>query len=157
MALSHIDFTGHPHMACIHLMACLVDGRSYTLLACQRALHNCPHCCINGIQYRPNSSHTRMRMGSPSHVISTSSSLKTVTSVLVNMDMVPSLEVLPTLINDVRKTWKVSACRAHAESVWNGSRVTCFAWLVPILATPTLRVDCHRMGRPALAQSLSLI
>jgi hypothetical protein len=108
------------------------------LLACRSALcacldgcfgFHCPHCCINGIWYRPHSSRTPMRMGLPLHVISSSSSLKTVTPDLVNTDMVPSLEVLPTLINDVRKSWKVSACRACAESLWNGSRVTCLPGL----------------------------
>ncbi len=88
------------------------------LLACWRALRACldgrlgclcPHCCINGIWYWPHSSHTLMRMCLPLHVISKSSSLKTVTPVLVNTDMVASLEVLPMLINDVGKSWKVSA------------------------------------------------
>jgi hypothetical protein len=50
-----------------------------------------------------------MRMGLPLHVMSTSSSLNTVTPFLVNTDMVPLLETLPTLINNVGKSWKVSA------------------------------------------------
>ncbi len=66
-----------------------------------------------------------MRMGLPLHVMSTSSSLNTVTLVLVKTDMVPLLEVLPMLISNVRKSWKVSACLACAESLWNRSRVTC--------------------------------
>ncbi len=33
MALSHVDFTGYPHTACIHFIPCSVDGRSYTLFA----------------------------------------------------------------------------------------------------------------------------
>jgi hypothetical protein len=65
------------------------------------------------------------RMGLPLHVMSTSSSLNTVMPVLVKTDMVPSLEVLPTLINNVGKSWKVSACLARADSLWNGSQVTC--------------------------------
>ena len=54
-----------------------------------------------------------MRMGSPLHVIRTSFSLKTAIPVLVNTDMVPLLDVLPTLIKDVRKSWKVLVCRAY--------------------------------------------
>jgi hypothetical protein len=83
--------------------------------------------------------------GSPLHVISTSSSLK-----IVKTDTVPLLAVFPTLINNVWKSWKVFACCAHADSLWNGSRATCFAWFVPPFATPTLCVDCHRMGRSTL-------
>ena len=135
------------------------------LLVCQRALHacldgclghHCLRCCINGIRYWPGSSCTPMRMGLPLHVISTSSSLKTVTPLLVNIDMVPLSKVLPTLIRDVGKSWKVSTCCACTESLWNGSWMTGFAWLVPPLATPTLRVNCCRMERPALTQSLLL-
>ena len=131
------------------------------LLVCQRALctcldgHfgcHCPHCCINVIWCCPLPSCTLMRMGLPLHVISTSSSLKTVTPVLVKTDMVPLLEVLPMLIKDVWKPWKVSACLARTNSLWNGSWVTCLAWLVPPFATPTLRVDGHRMGRPVVMQ-----
>ncbi len=62
-------------------------------------------------------------MGLPLHVMSTSSSLNTVTPVLVKTDMVPLSEVLPTLISNVGKFWKVSACLAHADSLWNGSQV----------------------------------
>ena len=93
-----------------------------------------------------------MRTGLPLNVISTSSSLKTVTSVLVlvKMDMVPSLEVFSALINVIGKSWKVSACPACTDSLWNGSQVTCFTWLVPPFATLTLCVDCRRMGMPAL-------
>ncbi len=64
-------------------------------------------------------------MGLPLHVMSTSSSLNTVMLVLVKTDMVPSSEVLPTLINNVGKFSKVSACLARADSLWNGSRVMC--------------------------------
>jgi hypothetical protein len=66
-----------------------------------------------------------MRTGLPLHVMSTSSSLKTVMPVLVKTDMVLLLEVLPMLINNIRKFWKVSACLACADSLWNGSQVTC--------------------------------
>ncbi len=66
-----------------------------------------------------------MRMGLPLHVMSTSSFLNTVMSVLVKTEMVPSSEVLPMLINNVEKFWKVSACLARAEKLWNGSQVMC--------------------------------
>ena len=64
----------------------------------------------------------------------------TVTPVLVSTDTVPLLAVLPTLIEDAGKSWKVLACRARADSLWNGSLVTCFAWLFPPLATLPLHV-----------------
>ncbi len=102
-------------LACRSAFCACLDGR----LGC-----HCPCCCINGIWYHPLPSRTPMRMGSPLHVMSTSSSLNTVTPVLVKTDMVPSSEVLPTLINGVGKFWKVSACLAHPDSLWNGSRVT---------------------------------
>ncbi len=73
----------------------------------------------------PLLSRTPMSMGLPLYVMSTSSSLNTVSPVLVNTDIVPSLEVVPTLINDVGKSWKVSACLALADSLWNGSWVMC--------------------------------
>jgi hypothetical protein len=104
------------------------------LLACRSAFRtyldghlgcHYPHCCINGIQYCPLPSRTPMRMGLPLHMMSTSSSLNTVMPVLVKTDMVLLPEVLPTLINDVGKFWKVSACLACADSLWSGSQVTC--------------------------------
>ena len=55
VALSQVDLTGYPHTTCIHLIACSVDGRSYTLLACLRIFfaflyggrgrHWPLHCC----------------------------------------------------------------------------------------------------------------
>ena len=98
-ALIHVDLTGYPHTACIHLMACSMDGRSYTLLAfwsaaLMRALGfrgcHCPFCCINGMRYRPCSSRVPISIGMPLHVMSTSCSLCTVTPSLVNIEMVPS-------------------------------------------------------------------
>ncbi len=103
-------------LACCSAFCACLDGH----LGC-----HCPRCCINGIWFCPLSSHTPMRMGLPMHVMSTSSSLNTVTPVLVKIDMVPSLEVLPTLISDVGKFWKVSACSARTDSLWNGSQATC--------------------------------
>jgi hypothetical protein len=115
-----------------------------------------PVVCIKGLWYRPLPSRTPMRMGLPLHVMSTSSSLNTVTPVLVKTDMVPLLKVLPMLIYNVGKFWKVFACLARTDSLGNGSWVTCLAWLLPPLATPTIRVDGCRMRRPALMQSFLL-
>ncbi len=147
-------------------MACSVEGRSYTLLACRsifracldgrRGCH-CPRCCTNGIQYRPWLSLTPMSMGSPLHVISTSASLKTLTPSFVKTETVPLSAVLPTLIRDEGKSWNVSVFVALAESCRKGSWVTYLAVLVPPLATPTFCVDGRRMGRPALRQSFSLM
>ncbi len=153
-------------MAWIHLMACLVNGKSYALLACWSAFLarldgcrscHCPHCCINGIRYCPWTSLTPMRMDLPLHVMRTSSSLNTLTPSFVKTDTVPLLAVLPTLIKEVGKSWNVSACLDWAESCQNGSWVTYFALLVPPLATPTLRVDGCKMGRPALRRSFLLM
>ena len=78
MARSHVDLTGYPHTACIHLIACSMDGRSYTLLASWSAFLAffdghcgclCPLCCTSGIWYCPCSLRLQMRIGSPLHVI----------------------------------------------------------------------------------------
>jgi len=106
---------------------------------------HCPRCCINGIRYLPWLSLTPMRMGSPLHVMSTSSSLNTLTPSFVNTDTVPSSAILPTLIREVGKSWNVSARIAWAENCQNGRWVTYVALLVPPLATPTFCVDCCRM------------
>ena len=165
-ALIHVDLTGYPHTACIHLMACSIEGRSYTLLAfwsaaLMRALgfRGChwPFCCINGIRYRPCSSRVPISIGMPLHVMRTSCSLCTVTPSLVKIEMVPSSEVLPTLINDVGKSSKVSAWFAVGDSCWNGSCVTCFAVLLPPLATPTRLFDRRSIGSPAATRSRSLM
>ncbi len=89
-------------------------------------------------------------MGSPLHVMNTSSSLNTLMPSCVKTETVSLSAVLPTLIKEVVKSWNVSACIAQAESCRNGSWVTYLALLVPPLATPTFCVDGRRMGRPAL-------
>ena len=87
-----------------------------------------------------------MSSGAPLHLISTSVSLCTVTPVLVNMEMVPSSEVFPTLINDVGKLVNVSAVVARFDNCGKGSRVTFFALHVPPFATSTFLLDGRRMG-----------
>ena len=89
-----------------------------------------------------------MSSGAPLHLISTSVSLClcTVTPVLVNMEMVPSLEVFPTLINDVGKLVNVSAVVARFDNCGKGSCVTFFALHVPPFATSTFLLDGRRMG-----------
>ena len=72
-------------------------------------------------------------MGSPLHVMSTSSSLYTVTPSFVNADMVPSSDVFPTLISDDVKILNVYASFAFADSFWKGNRVTYVALLLPPL------------------------
>ena len=88
------------HSAC---RACL-DGH----LGC-----HCPCCCINGIWYCPLLLRTPMSMGSPLHVMSTSSSLKTVMPALVNTDIVPLSEVLPTLINNIGSPGRCLLAHSH--------------------------------------------
>lgn len=129
IALIQVDLTGYPQTACIHLMACSVEGKSYTLFACRRTCLafllglcgcHCPCCCVSGILYLPCSSHTLMRIGSPLHVIKTSFSSKRVTPSLVNMETVPLSAVLPTLISDVGKSSKVLAVAARSKRLEMG-------------------------------------
>ena len=77
-AANHVDFTGYPQTVCIHLIACSVDGKSYTLLACCNIFCACldglrgrhyPRCWINGRRYRPLSSGAPISIGLPLHVI----------------------------------------------------------------------------------------
>ena len=150
MALSQVDLTGYPQTACIHLMACLVDGRSYTLLACRSSFHACldgylgcqwPRCCINGIRYCPWLSWMPKRIGSPLHVMRMSSSLNTLMPSFLNTKTMPLSDVLPMLIRDVGKSWNVSACLNCADSFQKGSWVTYLALLVPPSMTPMWRVS----------------
>jgi hypothetical protein len=98
-----------------------------------------------------------MRIGSPLHVMRTSSSLNTLTPSFVKTETVPSSDVLPMLIRDVGKSWNVSACLDCADSFQKGSWVTYLALLVPPFATLTRRVEGLRIGRPALRWSCLLM
>jgi len=76
---------------------------------------------------------TPINIGSPLHVMSTSSSLYTVTPSFVNTDMVPSSAVCGlshTHYDDV-KSLNVSASVALADSFWNGNFVT-YVGLLPL-------------------------
>ena len=112
---------------------------------------------MSGILYRPLLSRTPMSIGSPLQGINTSSSLGTVTPSFVKMESVPSSDVLPTLMSDDGKCWKVSAFVARFESWGNGNCVTLVAVLVSPLATRTVLVDRRRMGKPASFLSSSLM
>ncbi len=57
-----------------------------------------------------------MRIGSPLHVMRTSSSLNKLTLSFVKTKTVLSSDVLPMLIRDVGKSWNVSACLDCADS-----------------------------------------
>ncbi len=155
MALSQVDLTGYPHTACIHFIPCSVEGRSYTLFAissaCQAFLDgvlgcHCPLFWTSGMRYHPCSSRTPMSSGAPLHLMSTSVSLCTVTPVLVKIDMVPSSDVFPTLINDVGKLVNVSAVVARFDNFGKESCVTFFDLHFPPFATSTFLLDEHRMG-----------
>ena len=87
-----------------------------------------------------------MSSGVPLHLISTSVSLCTVTPFLVKIEMVPFLEVFPTLIKDVGKVVNVSAVVARFDNCGKGSCVTFFALHVSPFATPTYLLDEHKMG-----------
>ena len=129
MALSHVDLTGYPQTACIHFIPCSVDGKFYTLFvffsACRVFLDgilgcHCPLFWMSGMRYRPCLSCTPMSSGAPLHLMRTSVSLCTVTPVLVKIDMVPSSDVFPMLINNVGKLVNVSAVVAVLIAVGRG-------------------------------------
>ncbi len=163
--MHHVDLMGYPQTACIHFIACSMDGWSYTLFAYRRSCRafldgfcgcHCPLCCTKGTQYRPLSSRMPINIGSPLHVMSTSCSLCTVTPSFVNIDIVPSSGVLPTLISELGKSSNESALAAWLDSYLNGRRLTCHAVLVPPLATPTRFVDGCMIGRPTFLRSCLL-
>ena len=118
---------------CINLIDSSVDGRSYTLLACWiyfydfivdlRGCH-CPQAWVNGMQNRPRSSRLPMKIGFFWHVINTLSYLYTVTPYLVNIDTMPPLVVLSTLINDVGNLFNVFASTVFLEIYGKGSLLT---------------------------------
>ena len=156
IAFNHVDFTGYPHTAGIHLTACSVDDRLYMLFACSsnrlaffdsRCGCHCPRCWINGMRYWPWSSLTPIRMGFPFIRMSTSCSLCTVTPLYVKMDIVPSSAVLPTLINECRNSVNVSAVLADVDNDSSGSCVANFALHVSPLATFTFLIDLCKIGR----------
>ncbi len=73
------------------------------------------------MRYCPCLSCTPISSGAPLHLMSTSVSLCTVTPVLVKIEMVPSLDVFSTLINDVGKLVNKSAVVARFDSCGKGS------------------------------------
>ena len=73
------------------------------------------------------------------------------------MEIVPSSDVFPTLINDDGKSSNVSAVLAVSDRCSNGRLVTRFALLTPPFATPTLLLDCRRIGSRARCLSFSLM
>ncbi len=87
-----------------------------------------------------------MISGAPLHLMSKFIYLCNVTPVFVNMEMVPLLEVFPTLISDVGKLVNVSAVVARFDNCGKGSRVTFFALHLPPFATLTFLLDERRMG-----------
>ncbi len=98
-----------------------------------------------------------MRIGSPLHVMRTSSSLNMLTPSFVDTKTVPSSDVLPTFIRDVGKSWNVSACIDCVDSFQKGSWVMYLVLLVLPFATPTCRVEGLRIERPALCWSCLLM
>ena len=109
-----------------------------------------------GMQYQPLSSRMPINTGSSLHVMSTSYSLCTVISSFMNIDIVSSSDILPTLISELGKLSNESALAARSDSCLNGRQLMCRAVLVPPLATPTCFVDGRMIGRPTLLRSRSL-
>jgi len=64
---------------------------------------------------------------------------------LVNMEMVPLLEVFPTRINNVGKLVNLFAVVACFDNCGKGSCVTFFAEHVSPFATPTFLFDERKM------------
>ena len=97
-----------------------------------------------------------INIGSSLHVMSTSCSLCTVTPSLVKIDIVPSSDVLLTLISKLGKSLNESALAARSDSCLNGRRLACLAVLMPPLATPTHFVDGRKIDRPTFMRLHSL-
>ena len=74
----------------------------------------------------------------------------------VNIDIVPSSYVLPTLISELGKSSNEPALAARSDSCLNGRRLTCRAVLVPPLATLTRFVDGRMIGSPTFLRLRSL-
>ena len=70
--------------------------------------------------------------------------------------MVPSADVLPTLISELEELSNKSVPAALLDSCLNSSHVTCFVVLVPPLATSTRLVEGPSVGGPASFLSRSL-
>ena len=88
--------------------------------------------------------------------MSTSCSLCTATPLFVNIDIVPLLAVLLTLINEWRNPLNVSAALADFDNALNGSCVVNCALHVSPLATFTFLIYFCRIGSCACWQ-LSLV
>ena len=76
---------------------------------------------------------------------------------LVNMETLPSSDVLPTLMSDVSNSLNVSASATLLESCGNGSVVTYLPLQAPPLATPTFLSDILNIGRPNFFLYFSLM
>jgi len=74
-------------------------------------------------------------------------------TVLCENDIVPSSDVLPTLMRELGKSSNESALAARSDNSLNGRQLTCLAVLVPPLATPTRLVEGHNIGRPKFFRS----
>ena len=157
MVLIHVYLTGYPQTACIQFMASSVDGMSYTLLVCWRyfsefrvGLRGChfPRLCVDGMWYRPRSSHLPMRMDFLWHVINKSSSFYNVTPYLVKMDTLPSLAVSPTIIKDDGNSLNVSASATFSDIWGKHSLLTYLPLHALLLVTPTLLLETRNIDKP---------
>ena len=91
------------------------------------------------------------------HVISMSFLSCTVTLSFVNIDILPSSAVIPTLMRDVGNLLNVSACLAFDDNDGKGKLVTCWLFLFSLLETMTCLVDRRNIGRPAAFISFLLM
>ena len=88
--------------------------------------------------------------------MSASSSLCMVTPYFVKMYMLPSSDVLTTLVIEVQNSSNESASAASLESYGNGSAVTNLPFQAPSLATPTFLPYIINIVRPNLDVSCFL-
>ena len=75
------------------------------------------------------------------------------TLLFVKMDIVPSLAVLPTLINECGNSVNVLAVLADLDSDWNRSCVVNFSLHISPLATLTFLLGLRRIGSFACLRS----
>ena len=77
--------------------------------------------------------------------------------VALEIDILPSSAVFPTLMRDVGNSLNVSACLAFDDNNGKGKLVTCWPLLFSLLVSMTCLVDGRNIGRRAASLSFSLM
>ena len=113
-------------------------------------------CCTNSILYCPLLSCIPTNIGLLLYVMSTSSSLCTVTSSLVNIDMLLSSFTFPTLSSESWNFSNVLPLFVFADSPVSGSLIHHFPLLVLPSATDTCLVDLPIVDSPTSSHIVSI-